>query len=338
MSSSHEMDPMQIDELLTQAFGIPKYMEEVEPEESKEMACTKCNSKEDIILDYSEAEYVCQKCGTVIMQWMDDSPDWRNDMEEGIQGDKSRVGAPTSRLLSSCNFSTIIPRRGKMRRAAVIHEHMSMSYTDRALYKVFKEIARVCSDVLNLGQSIIDTAKEMYKDIKDQKITRGENHKALIACCVYYACKLDRCMGAQRKKDEVCLAFNLDKSSFTHSSKIFLDLIKDRSYFEKCLEDNNVMRGIITRTLGPLPIDCSQTRWKVVREVEDMYELIRMHGDGATDSKTPHAIITALVFLTTRNMGMKITKNDIKTHCDVSTVTLNKTIALVSPILESIKK
>lgn len=318
-----------IESLLNQAFGPPKPMYSAE-DDKPDVGCPHCGSTE-YLLDQAEADYVCTGCGVVLGRWLDDSPEWRNDMDEGLTGDRSRVGAPTSSLFNSCNLSTIIPKYGRMRRAAVIHEHMSMSYKDRALYKVFKEITRVCSDVFSAGSVTSDLAKEMYKDIKDQKITRGENHKALIACCVYYACKVNN---SQRKKEEVCEAFQLDKSAFTQSSKIFLDLIQGKSYYEQCLEDSNSMRGVISRTLGHLPIQDADLRWKLVRCIEDTFDRIKVQGDGAIDSKTPKAIITALAFLLAEKIGIAgITKNDIKKYCVVSTVTLNKTITLIAPFV-----
>jgi hypothetical protein len=319
-----------LDEMFRIGFGATP-VEEAE-EDDHVVACFGCGSG-DIIAIHSDGDAVCQCCGLVQQSSIpDDTPEWRNDADDGIAGDKSRVGGPSNPLFTSCNMSTMITKRGKSRRMAVIHERLSMSYRDRALYKTFKEITHVCTEKMNLSQSVIEWAKEMYRDIKDQKITRGENHRALIVCCVYYASKLDRVNSATRPKEFFCSAFQLDKSSFTHSSKIFLDLVQDRPYFEKIMEES-CNRGIISSTVGRLPIGDRRTFFKYVNAIEDCYDYVRANGDGITDSKTPNAIISALAYVVAEQMGLKLSKVDIKNGCNISTLTLNKTIALITPIL-----
>lgn len=329
-----DLSSAEVDGIFQHAMSLRASLAPVEPDPVAEIGldvCPRCGSM-DIVLIRSDGDLVCQGCGLVVAgHYMDDDPEWRNDAEEGLAGDKSRVGAPGHRLLTSCNLSTVIPKIGKMRRMAVIHERQSMSYKDRSLYKEFKEITHVCKEKLHLSQAVIDMSHEMLRDIKDQKITRGENHKALVVCCVYYASKLDHVNAAMRKKENFCNAFQVEKSVFTQASKTFLDLVQDKHYYEKIMEDA-CKRGVVSSTLAGLPITDRKSFYKLVNGVEDGYEYISQAGDGVTDSKTPNAIITALAFIVASELGLGITKNDIKTKCSVSALTLNKTIALITPI------
>jgi len=291
--------------------------------------CTDCGSQ-NMIEDWRCGDYLCGDCGLVAQSGIiDEGPEWINNAEDGM--DRSRVGAPNSTLFTDALMSTMISKNSKTWLMAKIHEQTSMTYKDRSLLKVYQDIQRVGDDTMHLPSTVLDSAKELYKDIKEAKVTRGENHKALVACCVYYACKLNRC---KREKYEVSDAFAVDRSTFTQACKTFQDLVRDKPYYATFFETKESSdRGIIFRTLSALPISDDRTVWKFVSRVETAYERVRTHGDGVLDSKTPHSIICALAFLCAKEAELQFHRNQIKEYCKVSSVTLNKTIALVEEVL-----
>lgn len=296
-----------------------------------ERKCTDCGSI-DLFEDWKEGDLVCRDCGLVNEAHMIDfSAEWMNNPEEGI--DRSRVGAPTSHLYETSMMSTAIPKSGKTWMISRLHDHMSMTYKDRALHKIYVHLQRVIEEKLALPACITDSAKDLYKHIKDTKITRGENHKALVACCVYYACKLQP-GGYGREKAVIATAFEVDKSTFTAACKIFLDMVKDKPFYDKLFEERESQdRGMVLRMLQPFTFADSQARWKFARMVEDTYHEAKQKSDGSLDSKTPHSIVSAIIYIVSEKLGMNITKNDIKLHCQVSTVTLNKSVQLLNTVL-----
>jgi transcription initiation factor TFIIIB Brf1 subunit/transcription initiation factor TFIIB len=295
-------------------------------------ACTDCGSF-SLVEDWANGDLICTDCGLVAQgHIIDYSADWINNAETGT--DMSRVGAPVNHLFHDDMMSTVIPKRSGTWMISRLHDHMSMTYKDRALYKAYQTIQKTCEDVLHLPTRVIDQAKELYKDTKDIKITRGDNHKAIVACCVYFACKLCPEIGCVREKIEICDAFVVDKSTFTAACKIFQDVSKDRPYYDKLFEESsNSDRGIIFRTVRQFPEISDSRIWNVVRRIEDAYKICKEQSDGLLDSKTPHSIITSLIYIISERMTLGISKNDIKTYCKVSAVTLNKTIGLVTEVL-----
>lgn len=288
--------------------------------------CRDCQGT-DFCVDHGDL--ICTDCGLVAQSHLlDDTPEW-NNYDDDI--DRSRVGAPASTLLTGKGpSSTVIPKTSKTWMISKFHDHMSLSYMDRALLKVYEEIEEVAGTQMELSGNTVETAKEFYKDIKEAKVTRGENHKALIACCVYYACKLN---GGNREKFEIASAFGTEKSVFTHACKEFLDLVQDKPYFERLFTTSTGQRGIIYRTLRQLPIS-EKLIWPYVRKVEDAYDTLRAHGDGAFDSKTPKSILCALaVVCAPRIPGLEaVTKNEVRARCKISPATLNKALELVEDV------
>jgi transcription initiation factor TFIIIB Brf1 subunit/transcription initiation factor TFIIB len=305
--------------------------------------CADCGS-EDLVEDWTEGDLTCRECGLVAMGCMiDGGAEWMSNAEEGL--DRSRVGAPSNPLFDSTITSTAIPKYGSTWKMSRINDHMSLSYKHRTLYKAYVFIQEVCErPPLSLPGALVEIAKELYKHIKESKITRGENHRALLACCVYYACKVNTKMGIKLEKTAVADAFGVDRGAFTSACKTFLELVQDQPYYEQLFDDNaNGDRGLIMKTLLPFDLDAPvasatawnkpSARWKLARKVEDLYHQVRGNSDGVLDAKTPHSIITALIAVASEELEIPLTKNDIKKHCKVSAVTLNKTIGLVKEVL-----
>lgn len=280
---------------------------------------------------------MCRDCGLVNESHMiDERAEWINNAEDGV--DHSRVGAPTSTMYFSNMMSTIIPKTAKTWKISRLNDHGSMTYKDRSLHKTYVQLQHFTESVLHLPGRILDMAKELYKDIKEAKITRGDNHKALVACCIYFACRLCPETGCAREKIEIADGCGVDRSVFTGACKTLQEIVRDKPYYSKLFDENHQGdRSMIYRTIAPFFGDaCSSSEtWKFASRVEDMYMLARERSDGRLDAKTPHSIISALIFLTSERYPTPkpITKNDIRTICNVSTVTLNKTINLIQEIL-----
>lgn len=290
--------------------------------------CMDCKSTNFV---EEHGDLVCDDCGLVAQSGLCDfEPEWHS-YDDGI--DRSRVGAASSGLLTTKGpESLVIPKTSKTWMMSKIHDHMSLCYKDRALIKIYEEIEEIAGTHMQLTGAVVDTAKHFYKDIKEAKVTRGENHKALVACCVYFACKENGC---QREKVEVAEAFGIDKSVFTHACKEFLDLVQDKPYFDRLFEHSQSSeRGVIYRTLQQLPVS-SKLIWPFVRKVEDAYDTLRTHGDGLLDSKTPKSILCALAVVCAPKIpGLEaITKNEVKDRCKIAPATLNKALVLVEEVL-----
>lgn len=300
--------------------------------------CRDCGS-DKLVEDWSCGDLTCRDCGLVAeSSMMAEAPEWvNNNVDEKGIGANSRVGAPENHLYNNM-MSTTVSFRGRTKpehwRMAQLHQRQSMDYKDRSLHKMYMEMERIAESTLQLPADIVNGAKELYKDLKESRITRGDNHKALVACCVYYACKLHR--HARREKVEIFEAFGIERSVFTHACKMFQDMVRGKTYYDALFGGNDSDRGIISRTVGLLyaQLDAKKIdRFRFVRKVEDKYALLKDKSDGSLDSKTPHSLITALIFIVSEEMNVGITKNDVKTCCNVSAVTLSKTITLVKQVL-----
>lgn len=67
----------------------------------------------------------------------------------------------------------------------------SQGGTGRDLNNAYREIATMC-EAISLPKSIIDTTKMLFKRVDEEKILRNKNETAIIAACIFIACKQGR--------------------------------------------------------------------------------------------------------------------------------------------------
>ena len=93
---------------------------------------------------------------------------------------------------------------------SMLQRQGQMPYKEKSLMEELNKIQAKCKKY-DITQTIIDSAKILYKQINDSKHTKGKrkgknrimsciNRKSLIAACVFYACKLQ---GEPRSPKEI---------------------------------------------------------------------------------------------------------------------------------------
>ncbi|QCD97396.1 transcription initiation factor IIB-2 [Vigna unguiculata] len=171
--------------------------------------CTDCKKHTEVVFDHSAGDTVCSECGLVLESHsIDETSEWRTFANESGDNDPVRVGGPTNPLLTDGGLSTVIARpngaSGEFLSSSLGRWQNRGSNPDRGLIVAFKSIATM-SDRLGLVATIKDRANEIYKRVEDQKSSRGRNQDALLAACLYIACRQE---DKPRTVKEICSVAN----------------------------------------------------------------------------------------------------------------------------------
>ncbi|KAJ2806631.1 transcription initiation factor IIB [Coemansia guatemalensis] len=59
---------------------------------------------------------------------------------------------------------------------------------ERNISKAFAEITAICV-TMDLPQYVRETARELYRRVEDEKLHRGKNNDAIVATCIFLACR-----------------------------------------------------------------------------------------------------------------------------------------------------
>lgn len=129
----------------------------------------------------------------------------------GDEGDDpSRVGAVNNPLDGPETFETGISFRdgnSGLSRELQRASHKAFTKTEKTLANAYTEIVAVC-DKISLGKQIADTAKQLYKRTTDEGVLKGKPQDAIIAACVFIACRMGK---APRTFKEICTLTQVPK-------------------------------------------------------------------------------------------------------------------------------
>lgn len=162
-----------------------------------------------MVFDHAAGDTVCVECGLVLeAHSIDETSEWRTFANEAQDNDPVRVGGPTNPLLADGGLSTVISKpngsSGDFLTSSLGRWQSRGSNPDRNLIQAFKSIATM-ADRLGLVSTIKDRANEIYKKVEDQKPLRGRNQDAILAACLYIACRQE---DKPRTVKEICSIAN----------------------------------------------------------------------------------------------------------------------------------
>lgn len=167
--------------------------------------CPECKTSTEVVFDHSAGDTICSECGLVLeAHAIDETSEWRTFANESGDTDPNRVGGPNNPLLNDGGLSTVISKNPNGKQSDLGRFRNQGSSSDRNLIQAFKTIATM-ADRLGLVATIKDRASELYKKVEDLKSTKGRNQDAVIAACLYIACRQE---DKPRTVKEICTVAN----------------------------------------------------------------------------------------------------------------------------------
>lgn len=165
---------------------------------SYKIICPQCRDPHpNLVEDFAAGDLVCANCGAVVGdRIIDTRSEWRTFSNDGTGGDDpSRVGGPSNPLLDGNQLDTMISGRdnysGTSKDLNRLQSRANYKASERTLLQSFREISIMCERV-GLPKMIADRAKQLYKIAEDAKSMRGKGKDAIIAACLYAACRQEK--------------------------------------------------------------------------------------------------------------------------------------------------
>ena len=166
-----------------------------------EIRCPRCG-KNSLVLDMTMGEQVCTNCGYVVKDIIEEvGPEWRNFSKESGEGDRSRVGAPTSLAMHDMGLSTMIGLEGGDASGRALESSMRQQFerlrtwdrrskvhtsADRNLRQAFGELQRLAEKV-NVSEAVTEKAAYIYRKALDKRLIKGRSITAMITASLYAA-------------------------------------------------------------------------------------------------------------------------------------------------------
>ena len=313
-----EMSDTDIDKLL---LGVN--LDETESEKVSESVnkCKSCNS-EDIVTNQN-GENICQSCGVVNSELYDEMPEFVND----LQG-TSRYGCPSNYFYPKSALGTKFRTRGYSR-ISNLQRQGQMPYREKSLLEILTKIQKKCK-TYGITQSIIDSAKILYKKVSDCKHTKGKragknrimrciNLRSMIGACVFYACKL-QC--EPRSPKEIADIYDLEIKNVNKGCRRFLEFIDLESLNTEFSSSKS--SDFIERFASKLNLEDQYI--KIAKDIST-----NIHKLDIATTHEPPSVAAGCILLVAVMYHLDISKKQISDVFKISDVTISKTYRRIHP-------
>jgi hypothetical protein len=206
------------------------------------MICHECREDPpNLVEDHASGDMVCSTCGLVLAERnVDVSSEWRTfSNDDQGNDDPSRVGDGPNALLNGAQLNTGIAFGDGMR-SKDLHRAQNKANVDKGnkpLLVAYKQIGALC-DGWQLPNSVSDTTKHLYKDASEAGLAKGKSQDALIAGCLFYACRRNN---VARTFREVYELTRVTKKEIGRTFKALEKFIRDRDEERLKAGDNTAM-------------------------------------------------------------------------------------------------
>ncbi|MFQ3319983.1 MAG: transcription initiation factor TFIIB [Natronomonas sp.] len=292
--------------------------EQTETDEHEDTSvCPECGAR--LEADTEHGETVCTECGLVVEEdEIDRGPEWRA-FDSAEKDQKSRVGAPTTKMMHDKGLSTNIgwqdkdaygnslssSQRKKMQRLRTWNERFrTRDSKERNLKQALGEIERM-SSALGLPENVRETASVIYRRALSEDLLPGRSIEGVSTAALYAAA---RQAGIPRSLDEVERVSRVDKMELT------------RTYRYIIRELNLEVKPADPESYVPRFVSDLNLSDEVERRARELIEAARE--GGILSGKSPVGLAAAAVYASALLCNEKVTQSEVSEVADISEVTI----------------
>ena len=315
--------------------------------------CPECKS--NLIHDDSKGEYICQKCGYVVMeQAYDYGPESHSfDLEEKSKnvrasghtsvslhdfGLRTEIGIGTRDYSGKSINHQIAEQMNSMRRW---HSRIRVaSPKERRLLNVLSKINEICSS-MSLSKTVMETAAMLYRNFETMSEAKGKSITCIAAASIYLACK--RC-SIVRSLEEIIKTEGIieeDRSTLKLASKYYRMMVIEMGIFtSQETFGTDAAKSVEVSTPNPsssaqfrpvsvtLAIDQYISKLTNVAKIDTRIERLaidlahKTNSNLIADGKAPNGLAAAYIYLAALLLGINLLQMDISTLAGVTEVTI----------------
>ena len=315
--------------------------------------CPEC--KANLIHDHSKGEYICQKCGYVVVEHaFDYGPESHSfDLEEKSKnvrasgytsvslhdfGLRTEIGIGTRDYSGKSINHQMAEQMNSMRRW---HSRIRVaSPKERRLLNVLSKINEICS-AMSLSKTVMETAAMLYRNFETMSEAKGKSITCIAAASIYLACK--RC-SIVRSLEEIIKTEGIieeDRSTLKLASKYYRMMVIEMGIFtsQESSGTDSAKTNIVS-TSNPssvtqskpisvtLAIDQYISKLTNVAKIDTRIERLaidlahKTNSNIIADGKAPNGLAAAYIYLAALLLGINLLQMDISSLAGVTEVTI----------------
>ena len=279
--------------------------------------CPECGG--NLTTDTEHGETVCADCGLVVEEdEIDHGPEWRA-FDSNEKDTKSRVGAPTTKMMHDKGLSTNIGwqdrdaygkslssrQRQKMQRLRTWNERFrTRDSKERNLKQALGEIDRMAS-ALGLPDNVRETASVIYRRALGEDLLPGRSIEGVSTASLYAAA---RQAGTPRSLDELTGISRVEKDEIARTYRY---IARELSLEIKPADPEQYVPRFAS------DLDLSDEAERRAREL-----LGTAKAQGVHSGKSPVGLAAAAIYAASLLTNQKVTQSQVSEVANISEVTI----------------
>lgn len=303
--------------------------------------CSECGA--NLIQDHSKGEYICEKCGCVVMEQVEDFGRESNSTDFEEKSKNTRASGSTSFALHDYGLRTEIAYGSKDYAGKSIDYQMAetmnsirkwhirsriISPQERRLSNVLTKINETCA-AMSLPKLLVETSAVLYRNFESSCEAKGKSIACMAAATIYLACKKCSVVRSLQEIVEATGVTDQDRSSVKLASKYYRMMVMEMGVFTEQAPAPvaNVQQPTQMQSIT-LAIDHYISKLANMAKIDTKVERIAIDIAHKTDDhlladgKAPNGLAAAYIYIASMLLGINILQRDVSSLSGVTEVTI----------------
>lgn len=300
--------------------------------------CPECSA--NLIQDYSKGEFICERCGCVVMDGVYDFGRESNATDFEEKAKNTRASGSTSFALHDYGLRTEIAYGSKDYAGKSIDSQMAeqmnnirkwhirsriVSPQERRLSNVLTKINETCA-AMSLPKLLVESAAMLYRNYESRQEAKGKSIACMAAATIYLACK--KCQ-VVRSLDEIVAAIGIteqDRSSVKLASKYYRMMVMEMGAFTE--HEVHEVQPQQQTVPAAMAIDHYISKLSNMAKIDTKVERLAIDIAHKTDDhmladgKAPNGLAAAYIYIASILLGINILQRDVSSLSGVTEVTI----------------
>jgi transcription initiation factor TFIIB len=303
--------------------------------------CSECGA--NLIQDHSKGEYICERCGCVVMDQVEDFGRESNATDFEEKSKNTRASGSTSFALHDYGLRTEIAYGSKDYAGKSIDYQMAetmnnirkwhirsriVSPQERRLSNVLTKINETCA-AMSLPKLLVETSAMLYRNFESKCEAKGKSIACMAAATIYLACKKCSVVRSLEEIVEATGVTDQDRSSVKLASKYYRMMVMEMGVFTE--QPPSVPAASTTQQPAPavaLAIDHYISKLANMAKIDTKVERLAIDIAHKTDDhlladgKAPNGLAAAYIYIASIFLSVNILQRDVSSLSGVTEVTI----------------
>lgn len=306
--------------------------------------CSECGA--NLIQDHSKGEYICEKCGCVVMDQIEDLGRESNATDFEEKSKNARASGSTSLALHDFGLRTEIAYGSKDYAGKSIDYQMAetmnsirkwhvrsriVSPQERRLSNVLSKINETCA-AMSLPKLLVETSAMLYRNFESSCEAKGKSIACMAAATIYLACKKCSVVRSLEEIVEATGVTDQDRSSAKLASKYYRMMVMEMGVFTEqapspAASATQHAQHSQTQAVA-LAIDHYISKLANMAKIDTKVERLaidvahRTNDHMLADGKAPNGLAAAYIYIASMLLGVNILQRDVSSLSGVTEVTI----------------